>query len=612
MSQATSAMHTNNNRPEHQRARDGVTSRLSHPSTAKKKENDDDEIDPGFVAFFVPLPKKTPADDDDVPLFDRADFYSVHGPDSLFVASHVFRTNLILKYLGAGGKIAGLPDITLNYTFGHTFLREALTIKQLRVEIWAPAPGQGPKAFKFVLRKEASDASLTPSKRRKETSRQSRTFSLQTRTSSAPIIIAIKIASATSSEKAKTKTVSITYADTCVREIGVAEFVHNDLFSNTEALPLAPPTAISTSLRCGVTERKPNEFTTKNMLEGVKKLTGTEDEEDTQTTNPANHGAYKLKTHDLAQRIHLDASSARALALIDFEGGGSLNKSFTLLGLLNKCKTAQGTRLLATWLKRSLVNTQDLVETFVDDPSTRRALQDDYLKLMPDLHRLSKWFKKGVASLEDVVRVYQVILKVTLIMSGLVETLEEIQPSWIASRNTDMVETTLDLASLGTHTYTIKPEYDEVLRRLATKVMEAMDGLEAEHRAVSKDLGLDLGKKLHLENSATYGYCFRLTKNDAKAITKSKKCIELGTIKSGVYFTTKTLKSLATDYQETDEEYQHTQSGLVEEVVNIAFVWPTDCIATYTPVLEKLDHVLAHLDVIVSLTSRRRARAVSY
>lgn len=42
-------------------------------------------------------------------------------------------------------------------------------------------------------------------------------------------------------------------------------------------------------------------------------------------------------------------------------------------------------------------------------------MQDDYLKLMPDLHRLSKRFKKGVASLEDVVRVYQVVLKVTLI-----------------------------------------------------------------------------------------------------------------------------------------------------------------------------------------------------
>lgn len=34
------------------------------------------------------------------------------------------------------------------------------------------------------------------------------------------------------------------------------------------------------------------------------------------------------------------------------------------------------------------------------------------MKMMPDLHRLSKRFQKSQASLEDVVRVYQVVLKV--------------------------------------------------------------------------------------------------------------------------------------------------------------------------------------------------------
>ncbi|KAH0834904.1 DNA mismatch repair protein [Lanmaoa asiatica] len=666
----------------------------------KEKESEHDQIsDTGFVAFFSRLPKKSPAVDGTVRLFDRNDFYSVHGPDALYVATHVFRTNTVLKFLGAGGKTAGLPSVTLNYTLGHTFLREALTVKQLRVEIWIPAPGQGRKAAKFVLQKEASDPTPTI---RVLTRPKASPGNLQavedllfanSDVLSPPIVVAIRIASAASGEKTKTKNVSIAYADTSVREIGAAEFADNDLFSNTESLIIQLsvkeaiiPTGTASGTtdrdfdlnklkavleRCGVvvTERKPSEFTTKNILEDIKKLTGSEDAEDAPSasstsspssllppcswchlqtavpapgalaalviylsllSDPANRGAYKLKTHDLAQYMRLDASSVRALALVDLEGGGSLNKSSTLLGLLNKCKTAQGTRLLATWLKQPLVNLheirkrQDLVETFVDDSSTRRALQDDYLKLMPDLHRLSKRFKKGVASLEDVVRVYQVVLK----MPGLLETLETIQYEHEAheklvqevyldpfrnlsdslSKYSDMVETTLDLASLDTHTYTIKPDYDEGLQRLAAKLMEARDGLDTEHRAVGKDLGFDLDKKLHLENSATYGYCFRLTKNDAKAIAKSKKYIELGTIKSGVYFTTKTLKSFATDYQETNGEYQRTQSGLVKEVVNIAceylvlqtVVWPTGCIATYTPVLEKLDHVLAYLDVIVS------------
>lgn len=37
------------------------------------------------------------------------------------------------------------------------------------------------------------------------------------------------------------------------------------------------------------------------------------------------------------------------------------------------------------------------------------------MKLMPDMNRISKRFQKSVASLEDVVRVYQAVLKVTLL-----------------------------------------------------------------------------------------------------------------------------------------------------------------------------------------------------
>ena len=39
-------------------------------------------------------------------------------------------------------------------------------------------------------------------------------------------------------------------------------------------------------------------------------------------------------------------------------------------------------------------------------------LQDEYLKAMPDLSRINKRLQRSIASLEDVVRVYQVVLKV--------------------------------------------------------------------------------------------------------------------------------------------------------------------------------------------------------
>ena len=40
--------------------------------------------------------------------------------------------------------------------------------------------------------------------------------------------------------------------------------------------------------------------------------------------------------------------------------------------------------------------------------------QDEFMRVMPDMHRLSKRFQKSVATLEDVVRVYQVAIKVSI------------------------------------------------------------------------------------------------------------------------------------------------------------------------------------------------------
>ena len=82
----------------------------------------------------------------------------------------------------------------------------------------------------------------------------------------------------------------------------------------------------------------------------------------------------------------------------------------------------------------------------------------------------------------------------------------------------EMVEQTLDLSELDRHNYVIKPDYDPRLRKLADQISAARDGLDEEHRDVANDLNLELDKKLHLENSASYGYCFRLSKNVCKWI----------------------------------------------------------------------------------------------
>ena len=71
-----------------------------------------EQADVGFISFFHKLPPKRP---DTIRLFDRREFYSAHGDDALYIANQVFRTQSILKYLGAGGKSGGgLPSVNLS------------------------------------------------------------------------------------------------------------------------------------------------------------------------------------------------------------------------------------------------------------------------------------------------------------------------------------------------------------------------------------------------------------------------------------------------------------------------------------------------------------------
>jgi DNA mismatch repair protein MSH2 len=97
-------------------------------------------------------------------------------------------------------------------------------------------------------------------------------------------------------------------------------------------------------------------------------------------SDASNFGQYMLYQHNLAAYMRLDASALRALNLMPGPNDGA-NKSMSLFGLLNKCKTALGTRLLAQWLKQPLLDLtaiqerQVLVEAFVFDTEVRQTLQ---------------------------------------------------------------------------------------------------------------------------------------------------------------------------------------------------------------------------------------------
>jgi len=519
----------------------------------------------------------------------------------------------------------------MTYTVYRNLLREALFVLGKRVEIWE-ASGR----MQWKLKKQASPGNL-----------QDVEDDLGEQQSSAPIILAVKV----SAKASEARNVGVCFADASVRELGVSEFLDNDLYSNFESLliqlgvkecliqadsqrkdaELSKLRSIAESCGVAVSERAAGDFGTKDIEQDLTRLirderaAGTLPQTDLKLamgsaaslikylgalSDPSNFGQYQLFQHDLSQYMKLDASALKALNLMPGPRDGSKNMS--LYGLLNHCKTPVGGRLLAQWLKQPLMNLeeiqrrQQLVEAFVVDTELRQTMQEEHLRSIPDLYRLAKRFQRKMASLEDVVRAYQVAIRIPGFIGALEGVMDEEYKDSLDAEYTsklveysnslvklqEMVETTVDLDAMDRHEFIIKPEFDESLRIISRRLDKLKYEMDVEHRRVSKDLDQEVGKKLFLENHRVHGWCFRLTRTEAGCIRNQKQYRECSTQKNGVYFTTNAMSDLRREHDQLSENYNRTQSGLVSEVVSVA--------ASYCPVLEKLAGVLSNLDVIVS------------
>lgn len=591
----------------------------------------DAKRDEGFVSYFRRLPPAVPGT---VRLFDRQDFYAVYGNDAVRVADIVFKTQSVVRQLGS--KASPLASCTLNMASAKAFLRDALTARQLRIEIWAPTGDRQT----WAVARQASPGNLQEVED---------LLFLQSDVVSSPIVMALRV-----KMEDGISVIGAAFADATNRHIGVAEYTENDLFSNSESLiiqlgvkeclvpaddadyHLSKLRALMERCGCVITQVKRGTFTSKSIEEDMQRLLPASQRAALAPecskkvamssaaallsylgllSDESNFGRYTLKTHDLSEYLRLDHAALRALNLFPDESGSVANKNASLFGLLNRCKTAQGVRMLSQWIKQPLVhvhaiqNRQALLQTFLDEADARQRLQEHFLKWMPDMLRISKRFQRGVATLEDVVRCYQAVGKVpglraelaaismpseadrVLFHSTFVAPLDELQHH--LSKLVEMVEMTLDLDELAYHNYVIKPDFDDTLRTIRAKLDTIRDQLDEQHTKAGHDLRLDTEKKLHLENHSSYGYCFRVTRTEAGVIKNRTGYLDLGTVKGGLYFTTPTLRELNSDFRSLSDEYARTQSRLVRDVIDIA--------ASYAPPLEQLNIVIAHLDVVVSL-----------
>jgi DNA mismatch repair protein MSH2 len=383
----------------------------------------------------------------------------------------------------------------------------------------------------------------------------------------APIILAIKI----TARAGEARSVGVCFADASVRELGVAEFLDSDVYSNFESLLIqlgvkecllpADPSGkdvelsklrtIADNCGCAVSSRSSSDFTMKDVEVDLGRLLKDESaigmlpQTDLKLamgsaaclikylglmSDQSSFGQYALYQHDLAQYMKLDASALKALNLMPGPRDGS--KSMSLFGLLNHCKTPMGPRLLAQWLKQPLMDAtaiearQQLVEAFVEDTELRQTMQEEHLRSMPDLYRLAKKFQRKAANLEDVIRAYQASIRLPGILGTFEGVMDEKYKDALDAQYTkkflecsnnlgklqSMVEQTVDLDAIDNHEYKIKPDFDANLQVINKRLDKTRYQIDVEHRKVGNDLNQDTEKKLMLEHHKVHGWCFRLTR----------------------------------------------------------------------------------------------------
>jgi DNA mismatch repair protein MSH2 len=137
----------------------------------------------------------------------------------------------------------------LKTSVAQSTLREALTTKQLKIEIWVQEVGAGKKSAQFKLDKEVSCSStylvhffieqytlnLWLCRRHLETCKLLKTLFSSNDLASAPIVMSVKLANAAAGQaSSKVNALGVAFADTSRRELGVADFLDSELYSNLE------------------------------------------------------------------------------------------------------------------------------------------------------------------------------------------------------------------------------------------------------------------------------------------------------------------------------------------------------------------------------------------
>jgi len=239
-------------------------------------------------------------------------------------------------------------------------------------------------------------------------------------------------------------------------------------------------------------------------------------------SDAGHHGRFALEQYMPEKYMRVDAAAQKALNVL--KSKSDANDSFSLYGLMDRCGTPMGKRLLKTWLKQPLRGKGeiearlDVVEVLAGDAGARDDLREVHLRGVPDVHRLGRRLDTRVATLKElcdlhrmctrlpgIVRVLEEAVvraggpgggvgrKAALVREKFVAPLREAADGEHLGKFQDLVEAAVDFERIPEE-YLINPEYDDALKEIEGKKKGVEREIEAIAEAAAAELGLELGK----------------------------------------------------------------------------------------------------------------------
>ena len=332
-------------------------------------------------------------------------------------------------------------------------------------------------------------------------------------------------------------------------------------------------------------------------------------------------GKYELRLGSMDNFMRLDTAAAETVNLLPKSDHPSQYGS--IFGVLNRCKTKMGSRLLERWLRQPLVDhveisrRLDIVSILKDSTMSRNQLTDEALKSIPDLDTVIVKMQKKNASLKEVWNVYLF----TRALPKIISSLTDLQNSMSESRDTSsssssltekfivpfqalvdkfslyqqLIEAVIDFDKLPD--LIINPKHDLELQDLREELIDLEAQADALLEEAKSGWGANAGVDVKLEQSSIHGFNFRSTKqDDDRQLSAANRSVRILSIqKNGVHFTTPKLESIANQHREISVIYKEKQSGLVSKTVETA--------VTYLPVVEAASTLVAELDTLAAFAT---------